>query len=99
MIDRNEIERAIRDLEQRETTFSGCAKLADLYIVRDKLGRREDARYSYDVGPQLTGSDFLAAISGKDQTKLWAVMDELMDTLSVANPRVYDSVMRKVAAI
>jgi len=45
------------------------------------------------------GSDFMAAISGKDYGKLWAIMDELMDTLSVANPRVYASVMRKIAAI
>ena len=41
----------------------------------------------------------MAAASGKDYDKLLNVMDELMDTLSVANPRVYASVMRKIAAI
>ena len=101
MIDRSEIDRAIDELESKETTFSSCAKLADLYIIRDKLDesapRVED--YSYDVGPVSGGSDFMAAISGKDYGKLWAIIDELMDTLSVANPRVYASVMRKISAI
>jgi len=101
MIDRSEIDRAIDELENKETTFSSCAKLADLYIIRDKLNEsapRAEA-YSYDVGPVSVGSDFMAAISGKDYGKLWAIMDELMDTLSVANPRVYASVMSKIAAI
>lgn len=101
MIDRKEIDRAIDELESKETTFSSCAKLADLYIIRDRISetpRRTEA-YSYDAGPVSSGSDFMAAASGKDYDKLLIVMDELMDTLSVANPRVYASVMRKIAAI
>ena len=101
MIDRKEIDRAIDELENKETTFSSCAKLADLYIIRDRIGeapRRTEA-YSYDAGPVSGGSDFMTAASGKDYDKLLTVIDELMDTLSVANPRVYASVMRKIAAI
>ena len=41
-------------------------------------------------------SDFLRAAAGKDPAAAWAVMDELMDTLRVVNPRAYDSVMRKL---
>lgn len=101
MIDRKEIDRAIDELENKETTFSSCAKLADLYIIRDRISeapRRAEA-YSYDAGPVSGGSDFMTAASGKDYDKLLIVMDELMDTLSVANPRVYASVMRKISAI
>lgn len=101
MIDRKEIDRAIDELENKETTFSSCAKLADLYIIRDRISeapRRTEA-HSYDAGPISGGSDFMTAASGKDYDKLLIVMDELMDTLSVANPRVYASVMRKISAI
>ncbi len=41
-------------------------------------------------------SDFLHAIEGKDPARIWPIMDELMDTLSLVNHRVYDSVLRKV---
>lgn len=41
-------------------------------------------------------SDFLEAISGKPQDEMWAVMDDLMDTLKMVNQRVYDGVMRKI---
>ena len=42
-------------------------------------------------------SDFLRAVEGKDPSKVWTIMDELMDTLSLVNRRVYDSVMRKIS--
>lgn len=51
------------------------------------------------AAPQTVGSygdsDFLLAIAGKEPSKVWPIMDELMDTLAVVNRRVYDSVMRK----
>lgn len=50
--------------------------------------------------PQTVGSygdsDFLRAIEGKDPSKVWTIMDELMDTLAVVNARVYNSVMQKI---
>ena len=41
-------------------------------------------------------SDFLRAVRGKDPAAMWAVMDELMDTLKMVNQRVYDGVMRRI---
>lgn len=53
------------------------------------------------AAPQTVGSygdsDFLRAVEGKDPSKVWPIMDELMDTLSLVNRRVYDSVMRKIS--
>lgn len=45
---------------------------------------------------QYGDSDFLQAVAGKDPAATWAVMDELMETLQVVNPRAYDSVLRKI---
>lgn len=42
------------------------------------------------------GSDFLQAVRGKRPGDVWAVMDELMETLAAVNPRVYDGVMRQI---
>lgn len=44
-------------------------------------------------------SDFLQAIKNKNPADVWAVVDELMDTLMMVNRRVYDGVMRKIDAL
>ena len=41
-------------------------------------------------------SEFLQAVDGKDSVQVFAVMDDLMDTLRVTAPRVYDHIIRKV---
>ena len=41
-------------------------------------------------------SEFFQAISGRKSAEMWAVMGELMDTLQAINPRLYNSVMRKI---
>ena len=41
-------------------------------------------------------SDFLQAVRGKRPADVWAVMDELMETLAAVNPRVYDGVLRQI---
>lgn len=99
MIDRREIERTIDELERAETTFPVCAKLADLYVIRGELEAMEFGRgYSSAAGPVANygDSDFLRSVAGKDQGRAWLVMDELMDTLNVANPKIYNSVMQKL---
>ena len=44
-------------------------------------------------------SEFLIAVSGKNSTKAWAVMNELMDDLIIGNKRVYDRVMDKLRRV
>lgn len=45
------------------------------------------------------GSDFFRAVSGRDPERVWAIMDDLMETLNVVNPRVYRSVMEQVKSV
>lgn len=42
------------------------------------------------------GNDFLQAVSNVDTTAALNVLDELMSALYVANPKVYNGVMRKL---
>lgn len=102
-----EIEWAIQELEQEESSFPVYAKLANLYTVRNEMlglstTQPQIAAYSETGNPvsetlgQYGDSDFLRAVEGKDPAEAWAVMDELMETLQAVNQRVYDSVMRKL---
>ena len=47
-------------------------------------------------GKAIAIDDFFQAISGRKSAEMWAVMGELMDTLQAINPRLYNSVLRKI---
>ena len=107
MLDVRELDAAIAELEARPPSLGACAKLADLYAVRDHIkGRRETQppAYSQAAPPEAKAglygdTDFLKAVAGKDAARAWLVIDELMDTLRIANARVYDSFMQKIKRI
>lgn len=97
MISKEEIDRTILELEAKDTTFATCERLAWLYVVRDHLTGMMPARpVLLQAGAE---SEFLQAASGKDSESVWAIMDDLMSTLLVVNPRAYESVMRRVRGI
>ena len=106
MLDRKEIEIEISRLEYGESSYPAYAKLADLYTIRNQMEKAKSpdapAQYLYaaapepDALPQYGDSDFMMAVAGKDPVKVWAVMDDLMDTLRVTNPRVYRGVIRRI---
>lgn len=104
MLDLREIDMAIEELERDGSTMGHCTKLATLYTIRDHMIAAEapaiyERGYSAAAEPITPASDFLQAVSTKDQTSAWAVMDELMDTLKVVNSKVYESVMRKIRVL
>lgn len=109
MLDRREIDIEIARLEYVESNYPDYAKLADLYVIRDQMDRQKTeqkeipAQYSSapdPLPPTVTGgSDFLRAVSGRDPERVWAIMDDLMETLNVVNPRVYRSVMEQVKSV
>ena len=119
MLDKAEIRKEIARLEYEESSYPNYAKLADLYVIRDKMqedeqGSRSSRVHAYSgahaptvqaevpqaATTQMVGSygdsDFLRAIAGKDPSKVWPIVDELMDTLAIVNAKVYHSVMQKV---
>ena len=115
MLDKAEIRAAIAKLEFDESSYSNYAKLASLYVIRDKMQEEERGDGGRYVGyysgapapvtaePATVGeygdSEFLLAVSGKDPAKAWAVVDELMDTLAMVNSKVYNSVMQKIKRV
>lgn len=104
-----EIEWVISELESEESSKQGYILLAALYACRkEMLGastpQPQISTYS-EVAPisetleQYGDSDFLQAVAYKDAAAVWAVMDELMETLRAVNRRAYDNVMRKLEKI
>lgn len=97
---------------ERNPNANTCIKLAAFYTIKnemfgkpEQLERAEDAHsYSYAAPPVDTadtlhydsGTDFSRAIDGRNPDDIWPIMDELMSTLQVLMPRLYDGVMRKL---
>ncbi len=105
-----EIEWAISELENQESSESQYALLAALYTCRNELTGASQQRPQISAYSEITApakreietygdSDFLQAVSGKDPAAAWRVMDEHMETLRVVNPRAYESVIRKLNKI
>lgn len=109
MLDPKEIDLEIARLEYGESSYPAYAKLATLYTIKNQMNRAEGKQqepiqaYSMAAAPEPTGrygdSEFLREIEGRDMEGVLQVMDDLMDTLQVANPRVYNGVMRKIRAL
>lgn len=97
MINPETINREILDLEQRDTTFATCERLAWLYIVRDHTTSQQAAQPTpLAVDPS---SEFLQAVEGKDSVAVFAIMDDLMDTLRATAPRAYANVLRRLKEV
>lgn len=109
MLDPKEIDLEIARLEYGESSYPAYAKLATLYTIKNQMNQSETKQqepiqaYSLAASPEPTGrygdSEFLREIEGRDMEDVLQVMDDLMDTLQVANPRVYNGVMRKIRAL
>ena len=97
---------------ERNPNANTCIKLAAFYTIRNELfGKPEQLEraeispsYSHAASPEpventidyISDTDFSRAIDGRDPADIWPLMDELMSTLQVLMPRLYDGVMRKL---
>lgn len=106
MITEKELREAIAECQgARNPNANTCIKLAAFYTILNNLyPQTEASQYSFsgipDTEPSVIEyggqSDFADTIRGKDPDAVWAVMDEMMDAVSVLQPRLYDSCMQKL---
>lgn len=109
MINDKEIALWIARLETEESSWANYEKLAALYTIRAHQDVVDPASqisgYSAAAAPIVEhsgvvgdygDSEFLQAVASCPASGIWRIMDELMDTLQVVNPRAYNSVMRKI---
>lgn len=102
MILENDLRAAIAHLQgENNPDINTCIKLAACLICQKELFSASPAPTEAAIEPVGYSSDteFGAAIKGKTAASVWPLFDELMSTLSVIQPRLYDSVMRRLSDI
>lgn len=104
MITERDLNEAILECEnERNPNANTCIKLAAFYTIREHLyPTTETQSYSFADTPTVSydsGSEFSQLVNGMEWNDVLKVMDELMDTLHVMMPRLYDGVMRKLREV
>lgn len=101
MISRRELDGAIRECEDAPVSYQTCEKLATFYTIRDHIEEEKTpakVEHSYADAPvgDYGQSEFLQCIKGRSEGEIWLLMDELMDTILITNPRLYQGIMRRI---
>lgn len=103
MITEKDLQEAIAECQgQRNPNANTCIKLAAFLTIKKEMFPEEQEEQHYSFATPIetisyhSDSDFAQAVQGKDQDEVFSVIDELMDAVKVLNPRLYDSVMRKL---
>ena len=89
---------------KRNPDANTCIKLAAYYtILQNMYPKEEPDFYQMASGsnpvPVIeydSGTEFSKAVNGRDPADVIPVMDELMTTLQVLHPRLYDGVLNKL---
>lgn len=115
MITEKDLQEAIAEcLGQRSPNANTCIKLAAYYTIQQNLfpgtsteNVQVPSSYSFAAPPveQVetvkldSDSEFSQMIGGRDVNDVLRICDELMNTLKLINPRLYDGVIRKLLAL
>lgn len=83
-----DINREIDNIVEHGTNRADVSTLADLYICRELMQEK--------VKIEASGSEFAACINGKCFNEVMPFLEELMDTLKIIQPRLYDAFMAKI---
>ena len=73
-------------------------KSADYAVPSQVVAKSRNDNSSETVG-SYGDSDFLRLIAGKPAAAICVIIDELMDTLRIVNPRVYQRIITKISKI
>jgi len=111
LITEHDLMEAIAECQgERNPNANTCIKLAAFYTIRNELfGKPEQLpvgeSYSYAEAPteppEITigydsGTEFSDAIHGRNPDDIWPWLDELMSTIQVLMPRLYESAMNRL---
>lgn len=105
MIYRKDIENAIAECEAEPLTAAKLEKLAHLYIVHGYLfgspgTEAPKAAADHEKIMDIDGdSEFCRAACGKNAVEVWAIIADLVDTLEILHPRLYNGLIQKLNEI
>lgn len=101
MILQQDLLKGIREMENAPQTYQNMQKLATFYTIYEHLYpsnayQDQIKTVQQEIADYYGDTDFLRLIEGKDAEKLWLLMDELMESVKVLQPRLYDATMQQL---
>lgn len=97
MITKQDLQEAIAECQGvKNPNANTCLKLASYYTIMDHT--RDDNNNSYRVNSSYSFSnndEFMQSIEDIPVDKVYSIMDELMDTIKILHPKLYNSVIHK----
>lgn len=89
---KEELQQAIEQIEAQDATLETCQKLAVYHYLYDRCYNKIQSHYNSE-------SEFMDAVAGINIDDLLAIIDELMECVSVINPKLYNSVLEKIRGV
>ena len=114
MITEYDLDEAIAECQgKRNPDAQTCMKLAAFYTIKMHMfGKHEPEvrmnsesvpSYSYSAGngsvSYESDSAFGKAVYGMENDRIWPMMDELVETVRVINPKLYNAFMAKIKTL
>lgn len=104
MITEKDLESAIAECQGRKNPDAKtCIMLAAFYTIKNEMfGEGKKDGYSFAPAPvrdtiQIDSeSEFARAVNGRDQKDIMPVIDDLMLTIEIVQPRLYRAVMQRL---
>lgn len=105
MITEKELIDAIEACEKEPLTPSKIAKLADFYIIYDHLfgepvGYRSNMSFAEPPAENILKTsgktEFLQAIDGQPADKVLNIVSELVESIKLLHPRMYEHMITKL---
>jgi hypothetical protein len=99
MFSKIELLDAIDEMEEAPSTYQNCEKLATFYslydhLYGDKRPMLETVRQT--VVDSFGDSDFFKAVDGADAEKVFRVLNELMETVRLLQPKLYEATLTEL---
>lgn len=100
MINLDEINKTILDLEQHDTTYTTCERLAWLYIVRDHMkGVQQEDEVSRETFTGTESGELERAMHGKPLHQIMPILEEHMKVVRLLHPKEYAAVIDKIKSL
>ena len=98
MITEYELKQAIAECQaQQNPNANTCIKLASYLTILESMTKEEKEIKGYSFSGGFTsGSEFSQIARGKDSNAVMKLLDDLITTLQVVNPRLYDNFIDKL---
>lgn len=101
MFSKRELVDAINECEKTPSDYADCERLATFYTIYDHL--YSDAKPAEVTEERVIGnygdSEFLKAVEGCKPADVWPIVDDLMNTMEVMHPQLYNKILIQIDKI